>query len=229
MKKVVVIRHGQSVWNLENRFTGWTDVPLSEQGIQEAHLAGQKIKEAHLQFDEVYTSVLQRAIRTAHIVMEEIGQLWVPEYKSWRLNERHYGALQGLNKQDTADKYGEEQVTLWRRSYDVLPPLLEPGDERSASLDPKYQHLDPHAIPRGESLQTTLVRTLPFWQDHIAPKLLNNETILIVAHGNSLRSIAMHLEGLTEEQILELEIPTGQPLVYELNDDLSFHSKYYLS
>ncbi|MGX7031192.1 2,3-diphosphoglycerate-dependent phosphoglycerate mutase [Vagococcus zengguangii] len=228
MKKIVFIRHGQSIWNLENRFTGWTDVPLSDQGIEEARQAGQALKAHDLQFDEVYTSVLQRAIRTAHIVMEEIEQLWVPEFKSWRLNERHYGALQGLDKHDTAVKYGEEQVKLWRRSYDVLPPLLEPGDERDAALDPRYHDIDPHVIPRGESLATTLVRTLPFWQDHIAPKLLHNETILIVAHGNSLRSLAMHLEGLTEEEVLDLEIPTGKPLVYELNDDLSYHQKYYL-
>lgn len=228
MKKIVFIRHGQSQWNLENRFTGWTDVPLSSQGIAEAQVAGQKIKDNGLIFDIVYTSLLQRAIKTAHLVMEEAEQLWVPETKTWRLNERHYGDLQGLNKTETAKKFGEEQVLLWRRSYDVLPPLLADEDPRSSTKEEKYAHLDPHIVPRGESLKVTLERTLPYWEDCIAPKLLASQTILVVAHGNSLRALAKHIERLSEDEIIQLEIPTGKPLVYELNDDLSFSNKYYL-
>lgn len=228
MKTLVFIRHGQSKWNLENKFTGWTDVPLSEQGVMEATEAGKKLKEAGLTFDIVYTSLLKRAITTAHIVMEEIDQLWLPEEKSWRLNERHYGALQGLNKAETAEKYGDEQVLLWRRSYDILPPLLDEDDKRSSTKEAKYQHLDAHIIPKGESLKVTLERTLPYWEDRIAPSLLENKNVLVVAHGNSLRSLAKYLENMTDEEILKFEIPTGKPLVYELNDDLSFSKKYYL-
>ncbi|MGX6979228.1 2,3-diphosphoglycerate-dependent phosphoglycerate mutase [Vagococcus elongatus] len=228
MKTLVFIRHGQSKWNLENKFTGWTDVPLSEQGLTEAADAGRKLKDAGLTFDIVYTSLLKRAIKTAHIVMEEIDQLWLPEEKSWRLNERHYGALQGLNKAETAEQYGDEQVLLWRRSYDILPPLLADEDKRSSTKEAKYQHLDSHIIPRGESLKVTLERTLPYWEDHIAPSLLENKSVLVVAHGNSLRSLAKYLEDMTDEEILKFEIPTGKPLVYELKDDLSFSTKYYL-
>lgn len=228
MKKIVFIRHGQSQWNLENKFTGWTDVPLSEQGILEAKNAGKKLKEAGFEFDICYTSVLKRAIKTAHVVLEEIDQQWIPEEKNWRLNERHYGALQGLNKAETAEKYGEEQVLLWRRSYDVLPPLLEETDTRYPLNEAKYQHLDPHVIPKGESLKVTLERTLPYWEDHIAPALLARQNVLIVAHGNSLRSLSKYIENMTEEEILQFEIPTGQPLIYELDDQLEFIRKYYL-
>lgn len=228
MKKLIFVRHGLSHWNDLNLFTGWEDVDLSEKGINEAKEAGQKIKEAGIHFDVAYTSYLKRAIKTCHYVLEESDQLWIPEFKSWRLNERHYGALQGLNKQETADKYGADQVQLWRRSYDTLPPLIEATDEKSAAKDPKYALLDPRSIPGGENLKVTLGRVVPFWEDHIASSLLKGETVLVAAHGNSLRALAKHIENISDEDIMGLEIPTGQPLVYELNDDLSFNKKYYL-
>ena len=228
MKKLVFVRHGLSEWNALNLFTGWEDVDLSDTGVQEAKEAGQKIKEAGLHFDIAYTSYLKRAIKTCHFVLEESNQLYIPEIKSWRLNERHYGALQGLNKQETADKYGADQVQLWRRSYDTLPPLLDETDPKSAANDPKYALLDKRSIPGGENLKVTLERVVPFWEDHIAPSLLKNETVLVAAHGNSLRALAKHIESISDEDIMALEIPTGQPLVYELNDDLSLNKKYYL-
>lgn len=228
MKKVVFIRHGQSEWNLANRFTGWEDVDLSEQGVKEAQEAGRKIKEAGIHFDVLYTSVLKRAIKTAHIVLEETDQLFVPEYKSWRLNERHYGALQGLNKAETAEKYGDEQVHIWRRSYDVLPLLLEGADYDKLKEDPRYASVDQRQLPQAESLEVTLKRTLPFWDDAIAPALLDDKTVLVAAHGNSLRSLVKYLDNLSKEEVLNLEIPTGSPLVYELNDDLTVSKKYYL-
>ena len=228
MKKLVFVRHGLSEWNALNLFTGWEDVDLSDTGVQEAKEAGQKIKEAGLHFDIAYTSYLKRAIKTCHFVLEESNQLYIPEIKSWRLNERHYGALQGLNKQETADKYGADQVQLWRRSYDTLPPLLDETDPKSAANDPKYALLDKRSIPGGENLKVTLERVVPFWEDHIAPSLLKNETVLVAAHGNSLRALAKHIENISDEDIMALEIPTGQPLVYELNDDLSLNKKYYL-
>ena len=228
MKKLVFVRHGLSEWNALNLFTGWEDVDLSETGIKEAKEAGQKIKESGLHFDVAYTSYLKLAIKTCHFVLEESDQLWVQEVKSWRLNERHYGALQGLNKQETADKYGADQVQLWRRSYDTLPPLVEVDDPKSATKDPKYALLDKRSIPGGENLKVTLERVLPFWEDHIAPSLLKDETVLVAAHGNSLRALAKHIESISDSDIMGLEIPTGQPLVYELNDDLSLHKKYYL-
>ena len=228
MKKLVFVRHGLSEWNALNLFTGWEDVDLSETGVQEAKDAGKKIAEAELHFDIAYTSYLKRAIKTCHFVLEESNQLYIPEIKSWRLNERHYGALQGLNKQETADKYGADQVQLWRRSYDTLPPLLDETDPKSAANDPKYALLDKRSIPGGENLKVTLERVVPFWEDHIAPSLLKNETVLVAAHGNSLRALAKHIENISDEDIMALEIPTGQPLVYELNDDLSLNKKYYL-
>ena len=227
--KLVFVRHGQSEWNLANRFTGWVDVDLSEKGVEEAEEAGRKIKEAGIQFDLAFTSVLRRAIRTEHIVLEQADQLWVPEVKTWRLNERHYGALQGLNKKETAKKYGDEQVHQWRRSYNTLPPLLDAKEVDNPELyDRRYANLQKKALPLGENLQTTLKRVIPFWEDHIAPAVLEHKTVLVAAHGNSLRALAKYIEGISDDKIMELEIPTGQPLVYELNDHLDFVKKYYL-
>ncbi|MGX7199506.1 2,3-diphosphoglycerate-dependent phosphoglycerate mutase [Enterococcus nangangensis] len=228
MLKLVFVRHGLSEWNALNQFTGWVDVDLSEKGVEEAKEAGRKVKEAGIEFDMAFTSVLKRAIKTCNYVLEESDQLWVPQTKSWRLNERHYGALQGLNKQETADKYGADQVQLWRRSYDTLPPLLAETDPLSAANDRRYAHLDKRTIPGGENLKVTLERALPFWEDQIAPALLDGKTVLVAAHGNSLRALAKHIENISDDDIMGLEIPTGQPLVYELNDDLSVANKYYL-
>ncbi|WEG73366.1 2,3-diphosphoglycerate-dependent phosphoglycerate mutase [Vagococcus intermedius] len=228
MPKLIFVRHGLSEWNALNQFTGWVDVDLSEKGIAEAKLAGQKIKQANITFDVAYTSVLKRAIKTCHYVLDESDQLWVPEYKSWRLNERHYGALQGLNKQETADKYGVDQVQQWRRSYDTLPPLLASDDPSSATHDRRYHNLEKRSIPGGENLKVTLERVMPYWQDNIAPSLLAGETVLVAAHGNSLRALAKYIENISDDEIMNLEIPTGQPLIYELNDNLSVEKKYYL-
>ncbi|MBC1613472.1 2,3-diphosphoglycerate-dependent phosphoglycerate mutase [Listeria welshimeri] len=226
--KLVLIRHGQSEWNKLNLFTGWHDVDLSEEGVVEAMTAGKRIKEAGLEFDVAFTSVLTRAIKTLNYVLEESDQMWVPVNKSWRLNERHYGALQGLNKQETAEKYGADQVQKWRRSYDTLPPLLEENDERQAKNDRRYQLLDTHAIPSGENLKVTLERVIPYWMDTIAPEIKEGRRAVIAAHGNSLRALVKFLEGISDDEIMELEIPTGVPLVYELNDDLKPVNKYYL-
>ncbi|MFS7256263.1 phosphoglyceromutase [Carnobacterium divergens] len=226
--KLVFVRHGLSDWNALNQFTGWVDVDLSEAGLAEATEAGRKIKEAGLEFDVAFTSVLKRAIKTCHIVLEESDQLWVPEVKSWRLNERHYGSLQGLNKKETAEKYGADQVQLWRRSYDTLPPLLAPTDPGSATNDRRYANLQKSRIPMGENLKVTLERVIPFWEDQIAPAILDHKTVLVAAHGNSLRALAKYIEGISDDDIMALEIPTGQPLVYELNEDLSVSKKYYL-
>ncbi|MBC1518332.1 2,3-diphosphoglycerate-dependent phosphoglycerate mutase [Listeria welshimeri] len=226
--KLVLIRHGQSEWNKLNLFTGWHDVDLSEEGVVEAMTAGKRIKEAGLEFDVAFTSVLTRAIKTLNYVLEESDQMWVPVNKSWRLNERHYGALQGLNKQETAEKYGADQVQKWRRSYDTLPPLLEENDERHAKNDRRYQLLDTHAIPSGENLKVTLERVIPYWMDTIAPEIKEGRRVVIAAHGNSLRALVKFLEGISDDEIMELEIPTGVPLVYELNDDLKPVNKYYL-
>lgn len=226
--KLVLIRHGQSEWNKLNLFTGWHDVDLSEEGVVEAMTAGKRIKEAGLEFDVAFTSVLTRAIKTLNYVLEESDQMWVPVNKSWRLNERHYGALQGLNKQETAEKYGADQVQKWRRSYDTLPPLLEENDERQAKNDRRYQLLDTHAIPSGENLKVTLERVIPYWVDTIAPEIKEGRRVVIAAHGNSLRALVKFLEGISDDEIMELEIPTGVPLVYELNDDLKPVNKYYL-
>lgn len=226
--KLVLIRHGQSEWNKLNLFTGWHDVDLSEEGVVEAMTAGKRIKEAGLEFNVAFTSVLTRAIKTLNYVLEESDQMWVPVNKSWRLNERHYGALQGLNKQETAEKYGADQVQKWRRSYDTLPPLLEENDERQAKNDRRYQLLDTHAIPSGENLKVTLERVIPYWMDTIAPEIKEGRRVVIAAHGNSLRALVKFLEGISDDEIMELEIPTGVPLVYELNDDLKPVNKYYL-
>ncbi|EAE8688526.1 2,3-diphosphoglycerate-dependent phosphoglycerate mutase, partial [Listeria monocytogenes] len=217
--KLVLIRHGQSEWNKLNLFTGWHDVDLSQEGVVEAMTAGKRIKEAGLEFDVAFTSVLTRAIKTLNYVLEESDQMWVPVHKSWRLNERHYGALQGLNKQETAEKYGADQVQKWRRSYDTLPPLLEENDERQAKNDRRYQLLDTHAIPAGENLKVTLERVIPYWMDKIAPEIKEGRRVVIAAHGNSLRALVKFLEGIGDDEIMDLEIPTGVPLVYELNDD----------
>ncbi|EAC4664773.1 2,3-diphosphoglycerate-dependent phosphoglycerate mutase [Listeria monocytogenes] len=226
--KLVLIRHGQSEWNKLNLFTGWHDVDLSQEGVVEAMTAGKRIKEAGLEFDVAFTSVLTRAIKTLNYVLEESDQMWVPVHKSWRLNERHYGALQGLNKQETAEKYGADQVQKWRRSYDTLPPLLEENDERQAKNDRRYQLLDTHAIPSGENLKVTLERVIPYWMDTIAPEIKEGRRVVIAAHGNSLRALVKFLEGISDDEIMDLEIPTGLPLVYELNDDLKPVNKYYL-
>ncbi|EAD7589056.1 2,3-diphosphoglycerate-dependent phosphoglycerate mutase [Listeria monocytogenes] len=226
--KLVLIRHGQSEWNKLNLFTGWHDVDLSQEGVVEAMTAGKRIKEAGLEFDVAFTSVLTRAIKTLNYVLEESDQMWVPVHKSWRLNERHYGALQGLNKQETAEKYGADQVQKWRRSYDTLPPLLEENDERQAKNDRRYQLLDTHAIPSGENLKVTLERVIPYWMDTIAPEIKEGRRVVIAAHGNSLRALVKFLEGISDDEIMDLEIPTGIPLVYELNDDLKPVNKYYL-
>ena len=226
--ELVFIRHGQSEWNAKNLFTGWRDVNLSAQGVAEAQAAGQKLAAAGYEFDQAFTSVLTRAIKTCNIVLEESGQLWVPQTKSWRLNERHYGALQGLDKQQTAEKYGADQVHIWRRSYDTLPPLLPEDDEFSARKDRRYAHLAADTVPDGENLKITLARVLPLWQDEIAPAILAGKRVLVAAHGNSLRALAKHIEGIGDDEIMKLEIPTGQPLVYRLDGSLKVLEKFYL-
>ena len=225
MAKLVLIRHGQSEWNLSNQFTGWVDVDLSEKGVEEAKHAGELIKQAGLEFDQAYTSVLTRAIKTLHYVLEESGQLWIPEMKTWRLNERHYGALQGLNKKETADKYGADQVHIWRRSYDVLPPLLKATDEGSAAKDRRYADLDPRIIPGGENLKVTLERVIPFWEYHIAPDLLDGKNVVIAAHGNSLRALTKYIENISDADIMNLEMATGEPVVYDFDEKLNVNSK----
>ena len=225
MSKLVFIRHGQSEWNLKNLFTGWVDVNLSEQGEQEAKEAGRKLKEAGIEFDQAYTSVLTRAIKTLHFALEESGQLWIPEEKSWRLNERHYGALQGKNKLAAAEKYGDEQVHIWRRSYDVLPPLLDANDEGSAANDRRYANLDPRIVPGGENLKVTLERVIPFWEDKIAPDLLAGKNVIVAAHGNSLRALTKYIEQISDEDIMNVEMATGQPVVYDLDDKLNIVNK----
>lgn len=228
MKKIVLLRHGQSQWNLENRFTGWIDIDLSEEGYNQAISAGIKIKNAKINFDLAYTSVLKRAIKTCHIVLEESNQLWIPEIKTWRLNERHYGALQGLNKKETADKYGDDKVLQWRRSYDTLPPLVDIKDENFSGYDRRYSKIPKDSIPLGENLKVTLERVIPFWEDEIAPAILEDKIVLIAAHGNSLRALVKHIEGISDEDIMKFEIPTGEPLLLELNNDLKLIKKYYL-
>ena len=220
MKRLVLLRHGESVWNLANRFTGWTDVDLSDNGKAEAQKAGKLLKKYEFFFDHAYSSVLKRAIRTLWIVLDELDEMWLPTEHNWRLNERHYGALQGLNKAETAVQYGEEQVHLWRRSYDIPPPLLEPSDERHPKNDPRYADIPAEQLPGGESLKDTLHRLLPYWHSTLAPALNAGQKILIVAHGNSLRALVQYLDNLSNDEILNLNIPTGIPLVYELDDDL---------
>ena len=228
MKQLVLIRHGESAWNLENRFTGWADVNLTAKGAEQALVAGDNLKKAGYEFDIAYTSVLRRAIRTLWHVQDTMDLMWIPVVHSWRLNERHYGALTGLNKAETAAKYGDEQVHIWRRSYDTLPPLLDPNDEFSAQNDPRYAHLPKDVVPCGENLKVTLERVLPFWEDQIAPAIIARKRVLVAAHGNSLRALAKHIEGISDDDIMALEIPTGQPLVYKLDDDLNVIEKFYL-
>jgi len=220
MHKVVLLRHGESTWNKENRFTGWTDVDLSETGRTEAARAGQLLKEEGFVFDVAYTSVLKRAIRTLWIVLDGIDQMWLPVYRHWRLNERHYGALQGLNKAETAAKHGEAQTKVWRRSYDIPPPPLTPDDERFPGHDPRYARLTPSELPITECLKDTVNRFLPYWHETIAPAVQRGERVLITAHGNSLRALVKYLDNISDDAIVELNIPTGIPLVYELDVDL---------
>jgi 2,3-bisphosphoglycerate-dependent phosphoglycerate mutase len=220
MHKVVLLRHGQSTWNLENRFTGWKDVDLSDQGRAEAREAGRLMKEAGFRFDVAFTSVLTRAIKTLGIALAEMDQLWIPVTKHWRLNERHYGALQGLNKAETAAKHGEAQVKIWRRSYDIPPPPLGPEDERYLGNDPRYASLKPGEFPAAESLKETVARFLPYWHETIAPEIARGRRVLIAAHGNSLRALVKYLDNVSDAEIVELNIPTGIPLVYELDDRL---------
>jgi 2,3-bisphosphoglycerate-dependent phosphoglycerate mutase len=228
MYKLVLLRHGQSTWNLENRFTGWTDVGLSEQGYAEAHSAGKLLKEEGYVFDLAYTSVLRRAIQTLWIALEEMGLEWIPVINAWQLNERHYGALQGLNKAETAQKFGDAQVKIWRRSYDVPPPALEPGDERHPKFDPRYASLTAEQLPATESLKITLERVLPYWHSTLAPTIKSGKRVLIAAHGNSLRAMVKYFDNISEAEITELNIPTGIPLVYELGEDLKPIRHYYL-
>jgi len=228
MYKVVLLRHGESEWNKENRFTGWTDVDLSEKGRQEAREAGSVLKAQGYAFDVAYTSVLKRAIRTLWMTLDELDQMWIPVYRSWRLNERHYGALQGLNKAETAARFGEAQVKIWRRSYDVPPPALTSEDERFPGSDPRYKDLTPAELPLTECLKDTVARFLPYWHDTIAPAVRSGKRVLIAAHGNSLRALVKYLDNISEESIVELNIPTGMPLVYELDGDLKPLQRYYL-
>jgi 2,3-bisphosphoglycerate-dependent phosphoglycerate mutase len=228
MYKIVFMRHGESTWNLDNRFTGWTDVDLTEKGIAEAKQAGILLKEAGFKFDLCYTSVLKRAIRTLWLTLDEMDLMWLPIKHSWRLNERHYGALQGLNKAETAAKYGDEQVLVWRRSYDVPPMPLEPNDPRTSYNDPRYANLKREEIPLTECLKDTVARVLPYWNDEIAPAIRSGKQILVSAHGNSLRALIKYLDGMSDEEIVKLNIPNGQPLVYELDADLEPIKSYYL-
>ncbi len=228
MKKLVLLRHGESTWNLENRFTGWTDVDLTPKGIEEAHAAGRLLREDGYTFDVAHTSLLKRAIRTLWITMDEMDLMWIPVHRSWRLNERHYGSLQGLNKAETAAKYGDEQVLVWRRSYATPPPPLTPDDPRHPGRDRRYDGLSPAELPLAESLADTVARFLPYWHESIVPDIRAGKRVLIAAHGNSLRALVKHLDGVSEEEIVGLNIPTGIPLVYELDDNLAPIQHYYL-
>jgi 2,3-bisphosphoglycerate-dependent phosphoglycerate mutase len=228
MIKVVLLRHGESTWNKENRFTGWTDVDLSDKGRVEADEAGAVLKAGGYTFDVAYTSVLKRAIRTLWIALDQLDLMWIPVHRSWRLNERHYGGLQGLNKAETAAKYGEAQVKIWRRSYDVPPPVLTPDDERYPGHDPRYKALTAAELPLTECLKDTVARFLPLWHDAIAPAIRSGQKVLIAAHGNSLRALVKYLDNVSEAEIVELNIPTGMPLVYELDDNLKPLNRYYL-
>lgn len=228
MYKVVLLRHGESEWNLSNRFTGWTDVDLTEKGVSEAISAGKVLKENGFVFDIAFTSVLKRALKTMWIALEEMDLLWIPFVKNWRLNERHYGALQGLNKAETAAQHGEEKVLIWRRSYDIPPPPLEKTDNRYPGNDPRYAGLDEKDIPQTECLKDTVDRFLPIWHNEIAPAIKSGKKVLIAAHGNSLRALVKYLDKMSEEEVIRLNIPTGMPLVYELDENLSPLRHYYL-
>ncbi len=229
MYKIVLIRHGESIWNKENLFTGWTDVDLSEKGLQEAHAAGKRLKAEGFVFDEAWTSTLKRAIRTLWIALDEMDLMYAPIFHDWRLNERHYGALQGLNKAETAAKYGEEQVKIWRRSFDVPPPALEKTDPRFPGLDPRYTKLSKDQLPLCESLKDTCARTMPFWNEVIIPRLSAGRKLIISAHGNSLRAIVKTLNNISDQDIVSLNIPTGIPLIYEFDSELRVTKNYYLA
>lgn len=226
--KIVFLRHGESLWNREGKFTGWTDVVLSEQGVAEAHRTGHLLRAAGFTFDQAHTSVLKRAIQTLWITLEEMDQMWIPVYRTWRLNERHYGALQGLNKKETAKEFGEKQVHQWRRSYDIAPPALAWEDARHPRFDPRYAKLTENELPASESLKDTLERVMPYWHETVIPKLRAGQKMLIAAHGNSLRAIVKYLDGISDEDIPGLNIPTGYPLVYELDDQFKAVDHYYL-
>ena len=228
MGKLVILRHGESQWNLENRFTGWVDVELSPKGIAEAKTAGSLLKRLGIEFHSTYTSLLTRAIKTHFLALEEMDRLWYPVVKTFRLNERHYGALQGLNKEETAKKYGNEQVKIWRRSFGTLPPLLDPSSEMNPKNDVRYAQLKLSELPLGESLETTIVRVLPFWNEEIVPRLKREENILIVAHGNSLRGMVKQIKNLSEEDVLELNIPTGKPWFFEFDSSLKLLTDSYI-
>lgn len=228
MYKLGLVRHGQSTWNLENRFTGWTDVGLTDLGRQEAHEAGKLLSEGRYVFDVAYTSVLRRAIQTLWIVLEEMNLEWIPVTNAWQLNERHYGALQGLNKAETAQKFGEAQVKIWRRSYDVPPPALDWDDERHPRFDPRYASLTPEQLPAAESLKMTLERVLPYWHSTLSPMIKSGKRLIIGAHGNSIRALVKYLDSISDAEITELNIPTGLPLVYELDEGLRPIKSYYL-
>lgn len=228
MIKLVLLRHGESDWNKENRFTGWTDVDLSEKGVAEAHEAGKLLREGGYVFDVAYTSVLKRAIRTLWITLDELDQMWIPIHNTWRLNERHYGALQGLNKAETAARFGDKQVLIWRRSYDIPPPALTADDPRFPGNDPRYAGLTPAELPLTECLKDTVARFLPYWHETIVPALKAGRRVIIAAHGNSLRALVKYLDNISDAEIVELNIPTGIPLVYELDDELKPIRHYYL-
>jgi len=228
MSRLVLLRHGQSIWNLETRFTGWTDIELSDQGIREAHRAGRLLKEKGYSFDVAFTSVLKRAIRTLWIILDEMDLMWIPVHRSWRLNERHYGTLQGLDKNDTALKYGLEQVHMWRRGYDIPPPPVAVTDSRHPGYDQRYDHLKIEKLPCAESLKDTLNRVMPYWNEKIVPNLKEGKTVLVSAHGNSLRALIKHIDNISDEDIVGINIPTGIPLVYELESNLRVISHYYL-
>ncbi len=229
MYKIVLLRHGESTWNKENRFTGWTDVDLTETGVTEARAAGQLLRNEGFAFDLAFTSVLKRANKTLNIVLEEMDALWMPVEHSWRLNERHYGALQGLNKAETAAKFGDDQVLVWRRSYDTPPPALDAGDERITDRDPRYASLPRSAFPRTECLKDTVARVVPYWETVIVPQILSGRRLLIAAHGNSLRALIKYLDGVSDQDIVGLNIPTAQPLVYELDENVRPIKSYYLA
>ncbi|QTD44727.1 2,3-diphosphoglycerate-dependent phosphoglycerate mutase [Ottowia testudinis] len=228
MHKLVLIRHGESTWNLENRFTGWTDVDLTPAGIEQAVQAGRLLKAEGYDFDAAYTSVLTRAIRTLHLALDEMDRLWLPTVKHWRLNERHYGALQGLNKAETAQKYGESQVMVWRRSYDTPPPALDAGDARGERADPRYAQLKPEEVPLTECLKDTVARVLPLWTESMAPAIQAGQRLVVAAHGNSIRALVKYLDGISDADIVGLNIPNGIPLVYELDASLQPIRRYYL-
>jgi 2,3-bisphosphoglycerate-dependent phosphoglycerate mutase len=228
MHKVVLLRHGESTWNMENRFTGWTDVDLTERGFAEAHRAGRLLNAEGYVFDVAFTSVLKRAIRTLWITLDELDLMWIPVHRSWRLNERHYGALQGLNKAETAAEYGDAQVQIWRRGYDVRPHALTDGDARWPGRDPRYRDLEPQDVPLTECLKDTVDRFLPYWHEAVAPAVRSGMRVIIAAHGNSLRALVKYLDGIADDEIVELNIPTGVPLVYELDANLKPTTHYYL-